>query len=145
MVKAKKAAATKPPKILGRDEILAAPAPAKVLVKLPGLRGAVYVREMTAGDKDAWEDSMMRRREAIAAGGSVLDNMRASLLALVIVGEDDKPLFTSDDIEALSAKSAKMLEPAFDAACEANGLTEKSAKEIAKNLRAARGGNSSSR
>ena len=143
MTKPEKAAPSGP-KILGRAAILAAPAPGKTLVELPELGGAVYVREMTAGDKDAWEDSLLRRRAAEKNSAAALHNFRAELLALLIVGEDDTPLFTRDDIEALARKSAKALEPAFDVALSINGLTEAAVEELAKNSGAGRAGNSSS-
>lgn len=131
-------------KVLGREDILSAPAPRKHRVEVPGLGGAVYVREMTAGDKDAWEDSLLRRRAAEKTGAAALSNFRAELLAMLIVGEDDAPLFTPDDIAALAQKSARALEPAFDTALAVNALTEAAAEELAKNSGAAPGGNSSS-
>ena len=131
-------------KVLGRDDILTAPAPSKTLVELPEFGGAVYVREMTAGDKDAWEDSLLRRRKAEEEGAGGLHNFRAELLALVLVDADGAPLFTRDDIEALAKKSARALEPAFEVALRINGLTEAALEELEKNLKAAPGGNSSS-
>lgn len=61
------------------------------------------------------------------------DNYMADLLALTIVDKDFKPLFTSQDVEALGKKSARVLRRLTLIATRLSGMGENAKAEAKKN------------
>jgi hypothetical protein len=120
-------------KTLGRSEILGAQDLARELVPCPEWGGAVWVRTMTAAERDEWEASRLhgegRRRDVS------LENMRASLVAACAVDEHGNRLFDDADVEALGAKSARALDRLFQVAQRLNGVTAEDLDEITKHLK----------
>jgi len=108
--------------ILDRAAIMAAKDFKCKTVQTPEWGGLVAVRTF---------DGETRRRllKPIEGGGMPDDWMERVVIASVCDKEGD-PLFKADDIEALSKKSAVVLERVFIAAIELNGLSEKSAEKI---------------
>lgn len=121
--------------LLTKDQILEADDLKTVEVEVPGWGGSVRVRTMSGADRDAWEASMV----AVQPDGTRranMENMRAKLVALTVVGEDGNPLFTLDDVARLTRKSAEALDRVFDASQKLNGLGAKAEAEAAKNSEA---------
>lgn len=119
------------PKLLSRDEILAADDLPRELVDVPEWGGAVYVRTLTGEERDAFEAATVQSR-----GKRVdlnLRNIRARLVALAVVDEDGRRLFTDGDVAALGKKSAQALNTLFGVAQRLSGLTEADVEEMAKN------------
>lgn len=115
---------TTPPKILGRDEILAAADRPIVLVDVPEWGGAVFVRSISGAERDAFELSWAADKT----------NIRAKLAAVCCCDESGDPLFDhADDIAALGDKSGAALDRVFDAATKLNKFTDKDIDELEKN------------
>lgn len=102
---------------LDRDRILSAPDTTQpVPVEVPEWGGVVYIREITAAERDAWE---MR---FIGGGPGRTQNIRAGLLVYALCDREGKRLFADEDIGRLGRKSAKVLDRLFDIARRVNGL-----------------------
>lgn len=90
--------------------------PGIVPVTTPGYPFPIFIREISAGERDVWE-----RRYA---GTKVKEksHLRASLVALCAVDSDGNRLFTDAEIPALAKRPSALISPIFDAACEHNHL-----------------------
>jgi len=92
-------------------------------VAVSSLGGNAYLQSLRGDELEQWEETRMERR-----GGNVklnVENTRASLLALVLVSADGRPLgFTEDDVKALGKQDALALNQMFAIAQEMNGLTK---------------------
>jgi hypothetical protein len=101
-------------------------------IEVPEWGGVVRVRSLTGAERDEFETTMVTEK-----GESRIDkmlNIRARFCQLVMVGEDNvTPLFSKDEVDALSRKSAKVLNRIFDEARVLSGFTEKDVKELEKN------------
>jgi len=113
--------------VLTRDAILGADDLPKQEVEIPEWGGSVFVRTMTAGERDAYESSMLLN------GKPNLANMRAKLVVRTAVDEEGKRLFADADAEALGKKSASAVDKLFGVAQRLNGLTKKDVEELEKN------------
>lgn len=118
--------------ILTKAEILAASDLVTQTVDVPEWGGSVVIRAMSGAQRDAYELSLTKPG---ADGKFVIDpeNMRAKLLLYTLVDEQGNPLFTVDDLAALSAKSAAALARVFVAAQTLNGLDRGAVDEAVKN------------
>ena len=91
----------------------------------------VWIRTMSAAERDAFEASNIVRR------GKQRDtnfaNIRARFVALCACDERGERIFSDADAGMLGNKSAAVLDRLFDAAQKANGVTEDDVKEMAKN------------
>ena len=105
----------------------------------------VYVRPMSAGQRDRWEGELLerteRRKESIAAA---VEDLRAVFLAKCLCDENGVLVFGPDDIEALGAKSYRAIDRAYDKAQTINGLSEADVQELEKNSAGGRRAASSS-
>lgn len=119
--------------VLTRDDILKADEIKKELVDLaPYMVGKVWVRGMTAYDRDVWEDYMLSMRDA-----EPLDRRkgraRALIAALCCVDEKGQRLFTIADVEKLKDKSALAIDKIVSVAQRLSFVTEQDIEEAAKN------------
>ena len=119
---------------LTKEQILAAKDAAPVPVEVPEWGGTVYVRPMSAGDRDDWESELItrveKRKESLREANK---NLRAVFLAMCLCDDAGQLLFGPDDIEALSAKSYRAVDRAYDKAQTINGLSEADVAELEKN------------
>lgn len=116
--------------LLNKDAILAADDMVTEVVEVPEWGGKVMIRTMAGKERDAWEARF------VSMDGSPVGyvyGLRAALVALTVVGQDGKRLFTEKDIDALGKKSAKALSRVFMAAQKLNGLTIENVEELEKN------------
>lgn len=132
--------------LLSRDSILKAHDRSTEEVRVPewadSETGAdtVLVRALTGRERDQFEaDSLVR-----VQGQMEVDprNARARLVALCVVGEDGKPLFTRDDVAALGEKSAAALDRIFAVASRLSGLGADDMKELERDFGSGPGGGS---
>ena len=120
-------------KILSKAEIVQVVDLKTQDVEVPEWGGAVRVREFTAADRDAFEQSMVKigadgKREANMA------NMRAKLVSMSIVdAETGDLMFTADELELLGRKSAAALDRVFTVAQRLNGLGADDVADAEKN------------
>ncbi len=132
---------------LTKDQILAAKDAVPVAVEVPEWGGTVYVRPMSAGERDRWEGELLdrseKRKESISAA---TENLRAAFLAKCLCDENGEMLFGQDDdaLNALAAKNYKAMDRAFDVAQRINGMSDADIGELEKNSAGGRRAASSS-
>lgn len=117
--------------ILTRDQILQVSDLDKRTVEVPEWKGEVILRTMTGTERDAWETSLFEIKGK--SQKTNMKNMRAKLLAMCIVDEEDKKIFTDKDIQALGEKSSKALNRLYTVASELNGIGVEDEEELVKN------------
>jgi hypothetical protein len=118
-------------KFLSRTDILEASDITTETLDVPEWNGAVRIRGLTGDQRDRYEQSIVTMR-----GNRVLPKFagaRARLVALSVVDEHGKLLFTEADVQALGAKSAAGLQRVYDAARKLSGLTEEDVEELVGN------------
>ena len=91
-------------------------------VKTPEWGGSVAVR--------TFDGETRRRLLKPTEGGGMPDDWMERVVVASVCDPAGNTIFNADDIEALSKKSAVVLERVFIAAIELNGLSEKSAEKI---------------
>jgi len=118
-------------KVLSREDILKAEDRRIEVVEVPEWGGSVRVRSMTGAERDQFEGEVLDIRR----GGVELKraNFRARLVVRTVVGDDDKPMFSPGDLEALGAKSAAALDRVIAIAMRLNGLEPGALEVAAKN------------
>lgn len=120
-------------KILTRDEFLKADTVKKELVDLsPYMPGKVWVRGMSASDRDIWEDYMLSIREVEQFDES-RGRARALMAVLCTVDEKGKPMFKLEDIELMRAKSSAVVDKIVSAAQRLSFVKDKDIDKAAKN------------
>lgn len=105
---------------LGRDQFFATLDTAPVRVEVPELRGAVYVKPMTGAERAAWEDAVAKAKET---GEGNLDVI-AGLLTVTVCDAEGSLMFGPEDVDALKAKSTKVLMRLVARAQKVNALTD---------------------
>jgi hypothetical protein len=92
----------------------------------------VKFKSLTGTQRDDFEAKSLIQKGPNAKMNLV--NMRARLLALVLVDQNDKRLFSDSAIHKLGGKNAKVLERLFGIAQEMNGMTDKDVEELTENF-----------
>jgi len=102
-------------------------------VEVPEWGGTVRLRGLTGAQRDAYEASVVEMQGETRR--FKLQNLRARLVALWLVDEDGKQLFSGPAaVNALGGKSAKPLDMLFDRARRLSGLTEDDIAELAEDF-----------
>jgi len=114
---------------LTREQILQADDRKVVPVNTPEWGGQVFVRSMTADERDEYEQDRAEAKGDDADKN--LKGVRASLVARTLCDEQGDLLFTEDDVAALGKKSAKAMSRVFNAAAKLNLLTDSDIAELA--------------
>ncbi|MFP3890982.1 hypothetical protein [uncultured Ralstonia sp.] len=128
---------------LSKDQILGASDLPNQTVPVPEWGGDVIIRTMTGAARDAYEASMVVFKDGQRVAD--LTNMRAKLVAATLVDDTGRLLFTAaEEVEALAAKSASVLERLFRVAQDLNGMGAASVEQAQKNSNAAPSGASPS-
>ena len=119
-------------RVLTREEILAVPDVAIERLEVPEWGGVVYLKAMTARQRDAYEVSCLRTNKQ---GKREFDgrNVRAKLASLTLVDAGGTRLFSEEDMAALGRKSAKALDRIFDAATDMNGISARDREALEGN------------
>lgn len=95
-------------------------------VECPGLGGTVFVRVMSAAERDRFEAEHAARRDKNT-------DFRARLVAAAACDESGAALFTAEDVPALGELPSDDVEPVVKAALRLNGLAADSAEDARKN------------
>ena len=113
-------------RVFSRDDVLNATDRKLIFVPIPewGEDGGVYVRTMTAGERDAWE---MREQ------GTRVPRIRASLVAASACDESGSLIFTPDDVKALQERAAGPMQRIFNAITDLNQVSRTDVGELEKN------------
>jgi hypothetical protein len=119
--------------ILGKDAILSRAGTALPThpVDVPEWGGTVYVRELTARERDDFESGCV-----VIKGDKQtpnLRNYRGRLAALVIGNDKGGRLFEDDDADQLGELPAAALDKILDVARKVNGMTREATEEAEKN------------
>lgn len=112
---------------LTRDQILQSNDADMLRLSVPEWGGDVFIRVMTVGERDAYENEWQRKRE------TGVDDFRTKFLVRCLVDEKGNRLFDNGDVERLAQKSARVMNRVWVAAMEHNNLSDKSIEELAKN------------
>ena len=93
----------------------------------------VFVTEVSAAVRDKIEESFVIRKKS---GRTItnLEGMRARIAVQCCVDEQGHRVFSDDDAEWLSTKSAAALSRIYNAYNELNGIGEEDREELEKNL-----------
>lgn len=102
--------------ILDRDAILGASDLKRETVAVPEWGGDVIVRAMTGEERDEFESVVF------GEGKRDMRNLRARLVAMTLIDEKGKRLFSEDDVQKLAGKSSAALTRVFIVAQKLNGL-----------------------
>lgn len=118
-------------KMLSREEILGAEDLRQEVVEVPEWGGSVMVRSMTGKERSQYESGMYD----VSGKGRVLklENLYAKLVALTVVDEAGKRMFSMKDAELLGDKSAGALSRVAQVGMRLSGLEASDLEEIAKN------------
>jgi hypothetical protein len=114
---------------LTREQILNADDVRREKVTVPEWGGEVFVRTMTADERDEYE-----QERAEARGDDPKQNLkgvRAALVARTVCDEQGNALFTEEDVDALGKKSAKAMSRVFNKSAKLNLLTDSDIAELA--------------
>ena len=117
---------------LTKDLIFQADDIKKEKVHVPEWNGDVYVKMMTAAERDRFESDMFEIKNGKAVTKNV-ELMRAKLVGLTACGSDGVLLFSSEDIPKLATKSASAIDRLFAVAQKLNRLTKEDVDELTKN------------
>jgi hypothetical protein len=120
---------------LTREAILSASDRKFTEVQVPewGDGAMVRVQSLSAQERDTWEESNRTKPDAEGKMETVFENMRARLVALVVVDGDGQPLFSRDDVTEIGKKNAAPIDRIFEAACKLSGIGKNDVKEMVKN------------
>jgi len=114
--------------ILTREQILQAQDYTVEEVEVPEWGGAVLVRSLTGRERDQFEgESVQQRGKNIRFNWT---NVRARLVALSVVDEEGKRLFSDSDVKALGEKSAGALQRVFEVTQRLSGLSDEDLEEL---------------
>lgn len=98
---------------LTREQILGADDRPKKKVATPEWGGEVYVKTLSAAQREEWEKALVAKAD-----------VRATMVAFAVCDEKGAALFSRDDVKALAEKSAPIIERIFDAAFALNRVSE---------------------
>lgn len=92
---------------------------------------AVWIRTLSAGERDAFESGTLQKKGK-SREANLLD-LRARLVAATACDAGGKPLFTDADVAWLTKKSAKVLDRLFAVAQRLAGMTAADVEDMVKN------------
>lgn len=113
--------------VLSREAFLKSSPLRRERVEVPALGGAVFVRQITAGELDEFEFAMAKLSRRDRRG-----QQRARTVLLVACDAEGRPMFGEADVEALAGKAMSELEPILRAHVRLNVFTAAEADELGK-------------
>ena len=111
---------------LNRDAFLAIKRPDPVMVTLPD--GVIYVRVMTAREREQYETVIRKKTESGKA-----DDVRAEVVQRCACDADGNLLFTAADLPLLADLPFTVINPIFEAATTANSMQAGAVEQAEKN------------
>jgi hypothetical protein len=118
-------------KALTKEQILGASDIEIEKVDVSEWGGFVYVKGMTAKQRDDFEASILRQHGKVQRVD--MSDLRAKLASKSICNADGELLFSEKDIKVLSDKSAGALQRVFEVAQRLSGLSDEDAEDLLKN------------
>ncbi len=144
---------TPTPKVLNFQDIRRVDDLKEEYAEVPEWGGQVLIREMTAGDRDWFEGSLVAEAATAilttedAKGNKLsMDRFRVKLVAACVVdpGTKRRIFDTPDKVEVLAQKSGSVVSTLAEVAQRLNKMTEKDIQEMADELGKALAASSSS-
>jgi hypothetical protein len=123
---------------LTKEEILAAPDVVTERVSVPQWGGDVYIRSMSADERDAFEALTYETRGKDVKAN--LRGIRARLLAFCLADAEGTRLFDEADILALGKKNAAAVDKLWSVARRLNAMDQRDVEELAGNSEPGRSG-----
>lgn len=117
--------------LLTRDAILAASDLKREEVQVPEWGGSVFVRELTADERDELELSCYKERKK--TGRPVCNHYRATVVSLSVVDDQGNRIFAPADVPALAKKSASVIDRLVTAAGKLSAITKEDVEELQGN------------
>lgn len=117
--------------LLSKAQILAADDLVTEDLDVPEWGGTVRLCTLTGEQRDEFESSQVEINKK-GQPKQNMANLRARLVALVVVDENGNPAFSKYDIPDLGRKSAKALDRVFEKASDMNGFSEEDIQELAE-------------
>lgn len=118
-------------KALSRTDIFAVPDILTEWVDVPEWKGGVWVKGLTAAERDAYSDDCMVGKGK-NKDWSIL-GAQAKLVVRSAVDEHGKRIFSNRDAEVLGEKSASAVMRIFNVAARLSGVTEADLEELGGN------------
>lgn len=100
-------------------------------VEIPGLDAPIFLRALSAKERDSFEASCMAGRGK--SRNLNMENVRARLLVRSICDEQGTRLFADHDAEALGGVPAAVIDRLFNRAQVLSGLSQGDVEELAGN------------
>lgn len=113
---------------LSKNQILSLNDLEREKVEIPEWGGHVFIRQMTAMERDNYEAGLTDQSTA-----SMMSNFRAKLVVRCCVDEKGERLFSDEDAPALGKKCSAVLVRLFNTAEQLNALGESEAEELKGN------------
>lgn len=129
--------------LLGKNDILKADDRRYETLTVPEWGGEVRICSLSGAERDRWEASLAK----IGKDGQPkpdLINMRARLVAIAIVDEEGRRVFSDSDVLALGGKSSRALQRVFEAASELSGIEEDAVEKVKEDFGSAQNESSTS-
>jgi hypothetical protein len=117
--------------LLSKDLILSSDDLPKELVSVPEWGGEVYIRCLTAAERDDWEASVMHMEGNKTKAN--MQNLRAKLVARTLCDEDGVRMFSDADVAALGQKSAAALDRLYTVAARISKISKQDEDELLGN------------
>jgi hypothetical protein len=112
---------------LSKEQILAADDMGLLEVEVPEWGGSVFVRVMTVGERDSYENEWMINKS------KGVDNFRSKFLQRVLCDEKGELMFTPSEVDWIAKKSARAITRLWEAAMKHNALASEDVEDLAKN------------
>ena len=119
--------------ILSKDAILKAPDVKIEKINVPEWGGEVCLRVFSGKARETYLHNLQKRSKGNKSDDIDIRGMTALLLSMTIVDEGGKLLFDEADIDALSDKSAIVLDRLFQEALKLNRLDAGAVETVEKN------------
>ncbi|MFE6846570.1 hypothetical protein [Streptomyces sp. NPDC057686] len=103
------------------------------IVDVPEWGGSVRLKTLTGEERDEFEASQVTINKKGKPEQNMV-NVRARLVALVVVDDTGAPLFSRYDIPDLGRKSSRALDRVFTKASEMNGFSEEELEKLAQDF-----------
>lgn len=129
---------------LNKDQILGADDLEIREEHVPEWGGTIRLKALSGTAVDAFQLSMIKIRKPGEDPVPNLENSKAKLLVHAIVDDNNEPLFTRTELDALGRKSSAVLQRLVDIVSDMSGLSDDAAAELAGNSEAAQSGDSPS-
>lgn len=127
-------------KILGRHDIDAASDKQATAIPVPEWGGEVLIRPISALERETWENEVLRRQKA----GEPCNTLRAELVAIALVDDTGKPLYTREEAILLATRDAGPIDRIFEYIRARAGISDQDVRELEKNFATLRAACSSS-